>query len=195
VGLEYLDETWFVWVPPAGIMNPEAGAGWATVGEPPRNRSTRTKGQQTWNAYLSLDAKEDRLTWQYTRQVNRWETAFFLHERLRAHERLGHRVLVLVWDPAPWHRARDLIQMIRAHNQQVDRTGHGVKIVPMMTPVQAFWLNRVEAIIGHTKRKVLPCRQFADQTEQRGAVDHHWLHWNLRHAKAPSPEDFIAVLH
>ena len=24
-GLEYEDETWFVWVPPQGIMNPEAG--------------------------------------------------------------------------------------------------------------------------------------------------------------------------
>jgi hypothetical protein len=53
----------------------------------------------------------------------------------------------------------------------------------------------VEAVIGHTKRKVLPCRQFAAATEQQSAVDRHWLHWNLRHARVPSPEDFIAVLH
>jgi DDE superfamily endonuclease len=194
-GLEYLDETWFVFVPAQGIMNPEAGAGWAEAGEPPRNLSTRQKGQQTWNAYLSLDAKEGRLTWRYTKHVNRWETALFLQERVRVHERLGHRVLVLVWDPAPWHRARDLMAAIRAHNQQVERVGQGVKIVPVQTPIQAFWLNRVEAVIGHTKKKVLPCRQFADVIAQRGAVDRHWLHWNLSHAKAPSPEDFIAVLH
>jgi len=176
-------------------MNPEAGAGWAPLGRPPRNLATREKGQQTWNAYLSLDAKEQRLTWRYTRRVNRWETASFLQERLRVHERLGHRMLVLVWDPAPWHRARDLMAAIREQNRQVERTGQGVKIVPVQTPVQAFWLNRVEAIIGHTKRKVLPCRQFADVGEQQAALDRHWLHWNLRHANVPSPEDFIAVLH
>jgi hypothetical protein len=176
-------------------MNPEAGVGWAPAGQPPRNLATREKGQQTWNAYLSLDAKEQRLTWRYTRHVNRWETALFVQERVRAHERMGHRVLVLVWDPAPWHRACDLMAAIRAHNREVQHAGQGVKIVPVQTPIQAFWLNNVEAVIGHTKRKVLPCRQFAEATEQRGAVDRHWLHWNLRHARVSSLEDFIAVLH
>ena len=62
-GLEYEDETWFVWVPPQGIMNPEAGQGWAPAGAPPRNRATRKKGQETFNAYLCLEVTEERLAW------------------------------------------------------------------------------------------------------------------------------------
>jgi DDE superfamily endonuclease len=194
-GLEYLDETWFVFVPPTGIMNPEDGRGWAPSRKPPRNRSTRKKGQQTWNAYVSLDAKENRLSRRYTKHTNRWETALFVNERVAAHERLGHQVLVLIWDPAPWHVARDLMNAFRAHNRQVDRQGHGVKLVPVVTPVHAFWLNRVEPILGHAKRKVLPCRQFTTPLEQQAALDRHWLHRNLRCARAPSPEDLIADLH
>jgi hypothetical protein len=175
-------------------MNPEAGSGWAPTGQPPRNLSTRAKGRHTWNAYVALDAKEERLTWRYTAHTNRWETAHFLTERVRAHERQGHSVLVLVWDPASWHVAHDLTAAIRAHNQQVDREGQGVKIVPVTTPVQAFWLNRAEPLIGQAKKKVLPCRQFASPIEQQASLDRHWLHRNLRWAKVPSPEDLIAVL-
>jgi DDE superfamily endonuclease len=176
-------------------MNPEAGYGFSPLGKPPRNLATRKKGQQTWNAYLCLDVKEQRLSWRYTQHVNRWETAITVKERLAAHERQGHRVLVLVWDPASWHKAKDLLAWFRAHNQQVEREGKGCKIVPVQTPVHAFWLNPVEPIIGHTKRKVLPCRQFGRPEAQQGAVDRYWLHRNLRHARAPSPEDFIAALH
>lgn len=176
-------------------MNPEEGSGWSPLGEPPRNLATRKKGQQTWNAYLGLDLKEQRLSWRYTERVNRWETAVVVKQRLEWHERLGHRVLVLIWDPASWHKAKDLTRWFRQHNQEVDRTGQGVKIVPVLTPVHAFWLNPVEAIIGHAKRRVLPCRQFAGSVEQKAALDRHWLHRNLRCARAPSPEDLIAVMH
>jgi len=194
-GLEYEDETWFVWVPPAGIMNPEAGLGWAAAGKPPRNRATRKKGQETFNAYLSLDVKERRLAWRYTEHTNQGETRAFLEERLAAHERRGHRVLLVPWDPASWHRARDLQGWIREHNRQVQRTGVGVKLVPVELPKGAFWLNRVDALIRQTKGRVLPCRQFSDQAAQRRALDRHWLHRNLRCARAPKPEDFYVHLH
>ena len=194
-GLEYEDETWFVWVPPQGIMNPEAGQGWAKAGQPPRNRATRKKGQETFNAYLSLDVKEQRLAWRYTEHTNQGETRAFLEERLLAHERRGHQVLVVPWDPASWHRAHDLIGWIRAHNQQVQRSGTGVKLVPVELPKGAFWLNRVDAIIRQTKGRVLPCRQFTNQQEQRRALDRHWLHRNLRCARTPKPEDLFVHLH
>jgi hypothetical protein len=193
--LEYVDETWFVWVPPEGIMNPPVGYGWAPRGAPLRNLTSRKKGQVTWSTYLSLDAKEQRLSWRITQHTNRFETALFINERLRAHERRGHRVLVLVWDQASWHVAKDLWRWFRNHNRRVDRQGHGTKIVPMCTPVHAFWLNPVEPLIGDAKRRVLPCRQFASQTEQQAALDRHWLHRNLRHAAAPTPETLIAHLH
>jgi hypothetical protein len=194
-GLEYEDETWFVWVPPQGIMNPEAGQGWTKAGQPPRNRATRKKGQETFNAYLSLDVKEQRLAWRYTEHTNQGETRAFLEERLLAHERQGQRVLVLPWDPASWHLARDLRGWIREHNRQVQRTGTGVKLVPVELPKGAFWLNRVDPIIRQTKGRVLPCRQFTNQAEQRMALDRHWLHRNLRCAHAPKPEDLFDHLH
>lgn len=176
-------------------MNPEAGSGWSPVGEPPHNLASRKKGQQTWNAYVGLDLKEQRLCWRYTEHVNQWETAVVVQQRLAAHERLGHGTLVLLWDAASWHKAKALMGWFRTHNQQVGRTGAGVKIVPVMTPVHAFWLNPVEALIGHAKRRVLPCRQFGTVVEQQAALDRHWLQRNLRCARAPSPEDLIATLH
>ena len=190
-----MDETWFVWVPEPGVMNPEAGYGWETRGTSPRNRSTRKKGQQTWSCYLSYDPKEDRLTWRYTKRTNQWETASFINARLKAHERLGHRYLVLVWDPASWHVARLFWTWVRQHNRRVDQQGHGTKLVPMVTPVQAFWLNPVEAFIGHAKRRVLPCRQFETELHQQAALDRHWLHRNLLYASAPTLETLIPVLH
>ena len=52
MGFEYADETWFVGVPPSGIMNPQPGAGWSE--RTPRNKSTRKKGQETFTAYLTF---------------------------------------------------------------------------------------------------------------------------------------------
>jgi hypothetical protein len=176
-------------------MNPEAGLGWAARGEPLKNLATRKKGQQTWSCYLALDSKEQRLAWRYTQATNSWETCVFLYERLAAHERQGHRVLVLVWDNASWHVSKALMYWIRGHNRRVHRSGQGVKIVPVTLPVHAFWLNPVEAVIGHAKGKVLPCRQFAHPGQQQQALDRHWLHRNLRHARAPSPENLIPALH
>jgi hypothetical protein len=193
--LEYLDETWFVFVPPQGVMNPEAGYGWQSVGSPLKNAATRKKGQQTWSCYLALDPKEERLAWRYTEATNSWETCVFLHERLAWHERLGHDTLVVVWDQASWHTSRALMAWVRSHNQRVQRLGTGVKLVPVCLPVHAFWLNPVEAHIGHAKGRVLPCRQFAVPLEQQRALDRHWLHRNLRCAHAPSPETLISVPH
>jgi DDE superfamily endonuclease len=176
-------------------MNPETGYGWEARGKSPRNRATRKKGQQTWSCYLTYDPKEERLAWRYTEGTNQWHTAAFLSERVAWHEKLGHRALVLVWDPASWHLAKALQERIRAHNRQVDRTGQGVKIVPVVTPVQVFWLNPVEAFIGHAKGRVLPCRQFETEEHQKAALDRHWLDRNLLRAHVPRLENFFATLH
>jgi hypothetical protein len=176
-------------------MNRGAGQGWALAGKPPRNRATRKKGQEPFNAYLSLDVKEGRLAWRYTDHTNQTETRAFLEERRAAHGRQGHRVLLLPWDPASWHRARDLLDWVREHNRQVEREGVGVKLVPVEWPKGAFWLNRVDAIIRRTKGRVLPCRQFSNQREQQTALDRHWLHRNLHCARAPKPEGLFGHMH
>jgi hypothetical protein len=193
--LEYEDETWFVWVPKEGVMNPEAGMGWAPAGKPPRNLASRKKGKETFTAYLSLDAKEQRLHWDYFEHTNQLMTRLHVAGRLADHERLGHRVLVIAWDPASWHLARGLLSWVRQHNREVDRTGSGTKLVPVALPKGAFWLNPVDALIKHAKGRVLPCRQFADQEAQRQALDRHWLHRNLRCATVSKPDNLCVRLH
>jgi hypothetical protein len=194
-GLEYEDETWFVWVPPAGVMNPEAGQGWAPTGQPPRNQATRKKGSETFTAFLSLDIKEHRLHWDYAEHTNQATTRQHLEGRLQAHTRQGHQVLVVAWDPATWHLGRDLLAWVRQHNQEVDREGRGTKLVPVPLPKGAFWLNPVDALIKHAKGRVLPCRQFKDQTAQRQALDRYWLQRNLGYARVPKPEELCVHLH
>ncbi len=183
-GLEFEDETWFVWVPPTGVMNPEAGQGWAPAGQSPRNLASRKKGKVTFSAFLSLDVKAQQLHWDYfdhTNQVTTWQ---HLEGRLAAHTRAGAPVLIVGWDPATWHLGKDLLGWVRAHNRTVQRQGTGTKLVPVPLPKGAFWLNPVDALIKHAKGRVLPCRQFPDPTAQRAALDRHWLHRNLRHAPA-----------
>jgi hypothetical protein len=194
-GLEFEDETWFVWVPPEGVMNPEAGQGWSPSGQPPRNRASRKKGKETFNCYGSLDRKENRVHWEYFEAMNQWTTAIYLNARIAAHEALGHRVLVLAWDPAPWHLGKQLRAWIRRRNQRVKRTGEGVRVLLVVLPKGAFWLDPVDALIKHAKGRALPCRQFPDQQAQRRALDRHWLHRNLHLATVPKPEDFFVHLH
>jgi hypothetical protein len=194
-GLEFMDETWFVWNPPAGLLNPAAGSGWAVRQHPPRNRSCRKKGQTTKSAYLFLDVKEQRVAWRYADHTNSTETLTWLWERVAHHQRLGHTRLVMIWDAASWHKSRLVRHAIRTHNRQVHRDQVGVIIVPILLPVHAFWLNPVEAIIGFVKRTALPCRQFDTLEEQLAAIDRLLIHRNLRHASVPKVEDLLYDLH
>jgi len=87
--------------------------------------------------------------------------------------------------------SKQVRQAIREHNLGVSRTWTGVKIVPLVLPVHAFWLNPIEAIIGFVKRTALPCRQFTALVEQLAAIDRVLLHYNLRHARVPKVEDLF----
>jgi hypothetical protein len=91
--------------------------------------------------------------------------------------------------------SKQVRQAIREHNQGVNRARAGVKIVPVVLPVHAFWLNPVEAIIGFTKRMALPCRQFETLEQQCETIDRVLLHRNLRKARVPKVEDLLTDLH
>lgn len=68
---------------------------------------------------------------------------------------LGKRVLALVWDNASWHRSQAVRQWIRAHNQQVKRTGQGVRLLICPLPIKSPWLNPIEPKWLHAKRRIL----------------------------------------
>jgi transposase len=69
-------------------------------------------------------------------------------------EAAGKKVLVLIWDNASWHISRQVRRWLGKHNQEVKRSGCGVRIVSCLLPKQSPWLNAIEPKWVHGKRKV-----------------------------------------
>jgi hypothetical protein len=70
-------------------------------------------------------------------------------------EAAGKRALLLVWDNAPWHVSRAVRAWIRAHNRRVKLAGRGVRIIPCYLPIKSPWLNPIEPMWAHGKRRVV----------------------------------------
>ena len=87
-------------------------------------------------------------------------------ERLAAQ---GKRNWLLIWDHASWHISKIVRHWIREHNQQVKKSGQGVRILPFLLPKQSPWLNPIEPKWVHGKRAVvepnglLSARQLAER--------------------------------
>jgi hypothetical protein len=61
----------------------------------------------------------------------------------------------LIWDNASWHKSQAVRTWIRQHNQQVNQTGKGVRILPFLLPTQSPWLNPIEPKWVYAKRNVV----------------------------------------
>jgi DDE superfamily endonuclease len=68
---------------------------------------------------------------------------------------LGKRVLALIWDNASWHLSAAVKKWLRAHNQQVKRQGHGVRVIVCPLPIKSPWLNSIEPLWMHGKQRVV----------------------------------------
>jgi len=82
-------------------------------------------------------------------------TEYFLAwccEKLQA---VGKSVLILIWDHASWHISRAMQHWIRDHNRQVKRSGQGVRILRCLLPKKSPWLNPIEPMWIHGKRRVV----------------------------------------
>lgn len=73
-------------------------------------------------------------------------------EKLQA---VGKSVLVLIWDHASWHIRSAMQHWIRDHNWQVKRSGQGVHILSCLLPKKSPWLNPIEPMWIHGKRRVV----------------------------------------
>jgi transposase len=82
----------------------------------------------------------------------------------------GKEALLLVWDNAPWHVSQAVRQWIRAHNQQVKRTGQGVRIITCYLPSKSPWLNPIEPKWAHGKRRVVEPSRLLTAAELRARV-------------------------
>jgi hypothetical protein len=93
-------------------------------------------------------------------------------------EAQGKRVWVLVWDNASWHISQAVRRWLHAHNQQVKRSGQGVRILACRLPTQSPWLNPIEPKWVHGKRRVvepnrlLSAQELADRICATFECDH-----------------------
>ena len=70
-------------------------------------------------------------------------------------EKLGHSILAMIWDNARWHTSQAVRSWVRSHNQEVKRSGHGVRILVCFLPVKSPWLNPIEPKWVHSKRRIV----------------------------------------
>jgi transposase len=61
----------------------------------------------------------------------------------------------LIWDNASWHISKKVCTWIRDHNRQVKDSGQGVRILVCRLPVKSPWLNPIEPVWMHGKRRVV----------------------------------------
>ena len=72
---------------------------------------------------------------------------------LRQAKQRGKKVMVLIWDNAPWHCSKRIREWIRTYNQQA-KPGGEVRLLVHWLPKRSPWLNPIEPYWGHAKRRV-----------------------------------------
>jgi transposase len=86
----------------------------------------------------------------------------------------GVRVLVLVWDNAPWHVSREVRTWIMGHNRRVKAAGTGCRLLVCRLPSKSPWLNPIEPRWAHGKRAVAePDRKLTGQELRQRLCDHY----------------------
>jgi len=88
-------------------------------------------------------------------QPNSDLTILCLQALLQVAQAKHKRVLVVICDRASWHKSRAVKAWVRQHNQQVKRQQTGVRLLTVLLPTKSPWLNPMEPIWYHTKRKVV----------------------------------------
>jgi len=83
-------------------------------------------------------------------------------EKLQA---MGKPVLVLIWDHASWHISQSVRNWIREHNREVKKSGQGVRILKCLLPKKSPWLNPIEPMWIHGKRRVVEPEQVLSAQE------------------------------
>jgi len=67
----------------------------------------------------------------------------------------GMRVLVMIWDNASWHISGKVRTWIHEHNRKVKKEGEGVRILACLLPIKSPWLNPIEPVWLHAKRRIV----------------------------------------
>jgi transposase len=82
-------------------------------------------------------------------------TIQYLDWLLEKTRRAGKQVLIMIWDHASWHKSKAVRQWVRNHNRIVKKDRAGVRLLPFLLPKKSPWLNPIEPMWIHAKRKVV----------------------------------------
>ena len=150
----FLDELWW-----SRVASPTLSS-WADAGKPLRlvQRSVakddpEPKAVSCYGLYVPqtgdtwLRFVDGRPVGSITTQFLRWSS-----EEL---EKIGKKVLILIWDNASWHVSGEVRRWLGSHNRRVKESGEGARIVSCLLPRQSPWLNAIEPKWVHGKRKVV----------------------------------------
>ena len=88
-------------------------------------------------------------------QPNSEKSIAFLSTLLAVAKARAQHVLVVIWDQATWHKSKKVINWVRQHNRQAKQEEQGVRLLTFLLPSKSPWLNPMEPIWLHTKRKVI----------------------------------------
>jgi transposase len=86
-------------------------------------------------------------------QPNSNSTILFLKALLAIAKQKEKQVLVIIWDRASWHKSKQTKDWVQQHNRHVRQQG-GVRLLTCLLPSKSPWLNPMEPIWLHAKRKV-----------------------------------------
>jgi hypothetical protein len=110
----FIDESWWV-------LWPRSAPAWARRRRPvrvPKAKSWR-KGQRPPSTclYAALDVTDRSVVGEWHPTWNQQETWTFLHALATPYAARGTRVLVVLWDHAPWHVAAALRARVARYNR------------------------------------------------------------------------------
>jgi hypothetical protein len=88
-------------------------------------------------------------------QPNSEKSIAFLATLLAVAKERCQRVLVVIWDRATWHTSKQVIRWVRQQNRQAKQEEDGVRLLTCLLPTKSPWLNPMEPIWLHAKRKVV----------------------------------------
>ncbi len=77
----------------------------------------------------------------------------------------GKKALIMVWDHATWHKSKAVREWIHAHNSVVKKSQKGVRLLPFLLPKKSPWLNPIEPMWIHAKRKIVEPDKKLTETE------------------------------
>lgn len=161
--LGFQDETWWSRLSRPGM------AGWSARGQPPRLvEGAVAPGEPKALACYGLWLPEQEQTWLRFvagRPISVITIQYLTWCAEQAAQMPGITRLVWFWDNASWHTSRLVRDAVRTHNQQVQRSGHGVLLVPCLLPTKSPWLNPIEPKWLHAKRRIVEPDRVLSLTE------------------------------